>query len=39
MLTDFQNLYTTDSLVNTQQNHSLIIPPRLKRVAALPSKT
>jgi len=39
MLTDFQNLFTADSLVNIQQNLSLIIPTHLKRVAALPRET
>ena len=39
MLTDFQNLFTVGFIGEYAPKVSLIIPPHLKRVAALPCET
>jgi len=39
MLTDFQNLFTVGFIGEYAPKVSLIIPPHLKRVTALPCET
>ena len=39
MLTDFQNLFTSGFIGEYAPKLSLIIPPHLKRVTALPCET
>jgi len=39
MFTDFQNLFTDRFVSEYATKSSLIIPPHLKRVAALPCET